>query len=121
MEKWRRDGVRLVLVTGGLDLFMEPMAREFGAECIAPSLEERGGIFTGALTGPPLAGEAKADAVRAHAARHGVDLRESWALGDAPGDLPMLALAGRPVVVNPGGQLARVAAQRGWTVERWRP
>ncbi len=116
----RRDGVRIVLVTGGLDFIMAPLAAEFGADCIAPALVEENGIFTGALDRPPLTGAEKAGVVRAHATAHGVDLTQSFAFGDAHGDLPMLECVGSPVAVNPDRRLAGVAQERHWRVERWK-
>jgi len=120
LAQLRQQGFRLVLVTGGLDLFMQPMAAEFEADCLAPALEERNGVFTGRLCGPPFTGPEKNRAVRAHAAAHGIDLAKSCALGDAIGDLPMLECVGHPVAVNPDARLARVARQRGWRVENWK-
>jgi HAD superfamily hydrolase (TIGR01490 family) len=120
LKEFQRDGVRVVLVTGGLDVFMMPMAREFSADCLAPRLEESNGAYTGRLTSTPFTGEEKALQVRAHAAAHGIDLDSSYALGDAFGDLQMLECVGRPVAVNPDKRLAKIAADRGWQLERWR-
>ncbi len=119
LESFRRSGHRLVLVTGGLDLYMQPMAGELGADCLAAQLEERAGVFTGKLTLGPLTGASKADAVRRHAAQYGIDLSHSYALGDAVGDLAMLECAGKPLAVNPDRRLRKIAAQRGWPIEHW--
>jgi HAD superfamily hydrolase (TIGR01490 family) len=120
MEMVRGAGVRVVLVTGGLDLFMEPMARDLVADCIAPSLEESDGIFTGRLKTDPLTGGKKSEAIRDHAAAHGIDLKKSYALGDAMGDVAMLETVGNPMAVNPGKRLLQLARQRGWRVEWWK-
>jgi len=120
LEHLSADGVRLVLVTGSLDLLMAPLAERLGAELIAPSLEERDGRFTGRLTAPPLTGARKAEAGRAHARRLEIDLQASFSFGDALGDLPMLECVGQPVAVNPGRRLAAHAVRRGWPIERWR-
>ena len=85
MEPFKTDGVRLVLVTGSLDLLMAPLAERLGAELIAPSLEEREGCFTGRLTTPPMTGARKAEAVRTHAQRLEIDLQTSYSFGDALG------------------------------------
>jgi HAD superfamily hydrolase (TIGR01490 family) len=120
LADWRREGIRIVLVTGGLDVFMEPMAREFAADCIAPGLEVRDGSYTGRLKTVPLTGAEKARRLREHAAAHNVDLSKSQALGDAIGDLPMLECVGRPVAVNPDSRLSKIAIARSWQVEMWR-
>ena len=119
MKALREAGVQLVLVTGSIDFLVEPLAREIGAELIAPRLEEKAGLFTGSLQGPPLAGRHKAEAVRKHAAGHGVELSASFAFGDAIGDLPMLECVGHPEAVNPGRRLKAVAHKRGWPIQNW--
>jgi HAD superfamily hydrolase (TIGR01490 family) len=119
LAKLKADGVKIVIVTGGLDFVMQPFAAALGAECFAPGLEERDGVFTGALSQGALTGEKKAEAVRAHAAKQGVNLAESFAFGDAMGDLAMMECVGHPVAVNPDGRLDALARERGWKIERW--
>jgi HAD superfamily hydrolase (TIGR01490 family) len=120
LEAFKRQDVRIVLVTGNLDFYTEPLANDLGAHCIAARLEERNGRFTGALTTEPLTGEVKATAVGEYAKARDVDLRSSYALGDAGGDLPMLECVGFPVAVNPDRRLTKVALERGWPIEHWR-
>jgi alcohol-forming fatty acyl-CoA reductase len=49
-----------------------------------------------------------------------VTLGESFAYADSLSDLPMLEMAGTPVVINPDARLSQMASHRGWRVERWR-
>jgi len=116
----QQDGLRLAFVTGGVDFLMQPLAANLHAELIAPALEERNGLFTGRLQGPPLTGAHKADAVRAHAQTHGIALAESFAFGDAIGDLRLLECVGHPVAVNADRRLAAIAQARGWQRENWK-
>jgi alcohol-forming fatty acyl-CoA reductase len=120
LKAFRQQGIRVVLVTGGLELFMQLLARDVEADCIAPTLEERDGVFTGQLTTEPLTGSHKTAAIRRHAAAHQVNLEQSYALGDALGDLPMLEAVGHPIAVNPDRRLAQLAVARGWPIERWK-
>lgn len=118
----RTRGERIVLVTGSIDFLIAPLARHLGvtgADTLAVTLAEENGRFTGELTGPPLSDEEKARAVRAYAAREGVDLAAATAYGDSGADLPMLAAVGHAVVVNPKPRLARLARDRGWRIESW--
>lgn len=116
----QRQGHRVVLVTGGLDCVMQPLAEFLHAdELIAARLAERDGVCTGELTGAPVADGHKAELVRAYAARHGVDLASSFAYGNSFGDAPMLGCVGRPVAVNPGRRLRRLAAARNWRIQEW--
>jgi len=80
----------------------------------------RNGVYTGRLDGPPLHGIAKAEAVRAIAAREGLDLARCSAYSDSANDIPMLSLVGKPVAVNPDATLRAHARENGWTVRDFR-
>jgi HAD superfamily hydrolase (TIGR01490 family) len=78
------------------------------------------GVYTGALVGTVLHGEAKARAVEQLAAREGLDLARCSAYSDSINDLPMLSLVGHPVAVNPDSALKAEAKQRGWEIRDFR-
>ena len=120
LREQREQGVKIVLVTGGLDFIMQRLAKDLDAECIAPGLLSDGDRFTGELNQPALTAERKAEAVRAHANRHHVDLANSFALGDAMADSAMLKCAGNPIAVNADTRLVGLARKYGWKVERFR-
>jgi alcohol-forming fatty acyl-CoA reductase len=117
----REAGVRVVILSASLRFVLEPLARHLGADAlICQELAHRDGVLTGELDGPPLNGEVRAARLRDYAERHGIDLTASFSYGDSSGDVPMLAAVGNPVAVNPSRGLRREAAQRGWTIARWR-
>ncbi len=76
------------------------------------------GRYTGRATGAFLYGEAKAQAIRAIAAREGLDLSTCYAYSDSASDLPMLSAVGHPVAVNPDAELEAIARAQGWEVLR---
>src|SRR6059058_288623 len=78
------------------------------------------GVYTGALVGDVLHGEAKAAAVRRLAAREGLDLAHCSAYSDSINDLPLLSMVGRPVAVNPDSALRGEAKRRGWEIRDFR-
>ncbi len=80
----------------------------------------RNGVYTGHLDGPPLHGLAKAEAVRAIAAREGLDLQECSAYSDSSNDIPMLSAVGHAVAVNPDSVLREHARENGWTIRDFR-
>ncbi|MFZ0323407.1 MAG: HAD family hydrolase [Actinomycetes bacterium] len=82
--------------------------------------EARSGVYTGHLRGAPLHGPAKAEAVRALAARESLDLSRCSAYSDSANDIPMLTLVGHPTAVNPDGALRRHAKAMGWQVYDYR-
>ncbi len=77
------------------------------------------GVYTGRAGGPFTYREGKAQAIRDLAARERIDLAESYAYSDSESDLPMLRLVGHPVVVNPDGELTRIAKEEGWEILRF--
>jgi len=115
----RQAGHRVLLLTGALDVVVEPLAALLEVDVDCAHLVVHDGRLTGDLRHPPPAGEARATAVEEYAGRHGLVLAESFAYADAISDLPMLERVGTAVVVNPDARLSQVGAQRGWRVERW--
>jgi len=77
------------------------------------------GNFTGRLDGPFVYGPGKVEAMEAFAARHEIDLAESYAYSDSLSDLPMLRAVGNPVAVNPDPPLAELAREEDWQVLRF--
>jgi HAD superfamily hydrolase (TIGR01490 family) len=78
------------------------------------------GVYTGRLVGEILHGEAKAEAVRALAAREGLDLSLCAAYSDSANDIPLLELVGQPCAVNPDTRLRAHARANGWRVRDYR-
>lgn len=77
------------------------------------------GNFTGRLDGPFVYGEGKVTAMREFAARHEIELADSYAYSDSLSDLPMLRAVGNPVAVNPDPPLAAIAREEGWQILRF--
>jgi alcohol-forming fatty acyl-CoA reductase len=120
IREHKRAGHRVLLLTGALDVVVEPLAELLDVEVDCAHLLMREGRLTGDLESPPPAGEARSALLEEYAGSNGVVLAESFAYADSLSDLPMLELVGTPVAVNPDARLSQVAGQRGWRVERWR-
>jgi HAD-superfamily subfamily IB hydrolase, TIGR01490 len=118
IRRHRQAGHRTVLITGTIDVLVEPLSGLFD-EVVASRLHARDGVYTGFLDRPPLVGEARAAWVRRYVADAGIDLTRSWAYADSYSDRPLLELVGNPVAVNPDLRLYRHARRRRWTVEQW--
>jgi HAD superfamily hydrolase (TIGR01490 family) len=82
--------------------------------------ETRDGVYTGRLVGNLLHGPAKAEAVRALAAREDLDLTRCSAYSDSINDLPMLTAVGHPHAVNPDAGLREHAKEHGWPIHDFR-
>ncbi len=116
----KRAGHRVLLLTGALDVVVEPLAELLDVEVDCAHLLTKDGRLTGDLQSPPPAGEARGTLLQEYAAKNGIELSESFAYADSLSDLGMLELVGTPVAVNPDARLSQVAGQRGWRIERWR-
>lgn len=105
----RAAGHLIVLVSGSFTACLDPIAAEVDADAVLCSRPEvRDGTLTGQLP-EPMVGVRKATGVLAFAKQAGVRLTTSYAYGDHISDLPMLSLAGRPVMVGTDPELAALA------------
>jgi fatty acyl-CoA reductase len=120
IREHKRAGHRVLLLTGALDVVVEPLAELLEVEVDCAHLLVKEGRLTGDLQAPPPAGEARATLLEEYAARNGIVLADSFSYADSLSDLGMLELVGTPVAVNPDARLSQVAGQRGWRIERWR-
>ncbi|WP_189060461.1 HAD family hydrolase [Longimycelium tulufanense] len=114
-------GQRVWLVTATPVELAQIIARRLGLTgALGTVAESVDGVYTGRLVGDLLHGRAKAHAVRALAAKEGLDLRRCTAYSDSVNDVPMLSVVGTAVAVNPDGGLRDVARSRGWEVRDFR-
>ncbi|MBO0870204.1 MAG: HAD-IB family hydrolase, partial [Micromonosporaceae bacterium] len=118
VRRHRAAGHRTVLITGAVDVLVEPLAVLFD-EVIASRLHARDGVYSGYLETPPLVGEARAAWLRRYANAAGLDLSRCHAYGDSYSDRPLLETVGHPVAVNPDPHLYRHARQKQWPVADW--
>jgi HAD superfamily hydrolase (TIGR01490 family) len=117
IDESRRAGCRQVLVSGGLDFTVRPLATYLGVDdFIANRLEFAGGYATGRLEKPFVAGATKAQIMRDYAAGHQLDLADSWAYSDRYSDYAMLAVVGHPTAVNPDFRLRALARSYDWPI-----
>ncbi|HEY1570847.1 MAG TPA: HAD-IB family hydrolase [Pseudonocardiaceae bacterium] len=114
-------GQRVWLVTATPVELAQIIARRLGLTgALGTVAESVDGVYTGRLVGEMLHGKAKAHAVRALAAREGLDLRRCTAYSDSANDVPMLSVVGTAVAVNPDQGLRDTARKRGWEIRDFR-
>ncbi|MGH3799228.1 MAG: HAD-IB family hydrolase, partial [Pseudonocardiaceae bacterium] len=118
IRRHRAAGHRTVLITGAVDLHVEPLSVLFD-EVVASRMHTRDGVLTGFLEAPPLVDEARAAWLRQYAQRHGLHLDRSYAYADSYSDRPLLEAVGHPHAVNPDAQLFQYARRHRWVVHRW--
>ncbi|MEU5691461.1 HAD-IB family hydrolase [Actinosynnema sp. NPDC020468] len=114
-------GQRVWLVTATPVELAQIIARRLGLTgALGTVSESSDGIYTGRLVGDLLHGRAKAHAVRALAAKEGLNLRRCTAYSDSVNDVPMLSVVGTAVAVNPDSGLREVARKRSWEIRDFR-
>lgn len=120
MEAHRLAGDRVYLVSASPEEIVLPLTELLGVDGAISSVGEvdAEGRYTGKMAFYAY-GPSKADAIRALAARTGIDLAESTAYSDSATDLPMLEAVGHPVAVNADRPLARIAGERGWETRQF--
>jgi phosphoserine phosphatase len=118
VQAHRNAGHRTVLVTGSIDMLVEPLAPLFD-DVVAGRMHESGGVLTGYLDAPPLVDEARAAWLTRYADEHGADLRHSYGYGDSHADVAWLQTLGHPAAVNPDNRLYRHARKHRWTIVDW--
>jgi HAD superfamily phosphoserine phosphatase-like hydrolase len=117
LEKDRREGCRLVLVSGGMDFALAPVAAALGFDdLIANRLVFNAGRATGEVAAPLLAEAQKVKAILDFCETYNVSTPQSKAYSDSYSDLAMLEAVGFPAAVHPDRRLKRIALARGWPI-----
>ena len=117
VEKHRRQGHTLLIVTATNSFITRPIAQAFRIPVlIATEPEIVDGRFTGRVSGVPSFREGKVKLLRQWLIDHNENLAGSWFYSDSHNDLPLLEIVDHPVAVNPDNELRRVATQRDWPI-----
>ena len=117
---YRRQGSKLVMITGQDDVMAQAYANELGLDdVIGNRLLIEDDKIQG-LQHPLCYGQGKVELAKQYAEEHGFDLAESVFYSDNHSDMPLLEAVKYPVVLNPNEQLAELALQHGWPRIDWR-
>ena len=117
VDKHRRQGDVLLIITATNDFVTRPIADLFGIdELIATNAELIDNQYTGAVSGTPSFQKGKISRLREWLNEKGYDLQGSWFYSDSHNDLPLLQEVDNPVAVNPDPKLAEYAQHAGWQV-----
>lgn len=103
-------GIRVGLVSGGFDFFVNRLKDRFGLDfAFANELETDGGILTGNVQGTIVDGARKARVLREMAAAYTCRLEQTVAVGDGANDMLMLQTAGLGIAFRAKPKLQAVA------------
>jgi phosphoserine phosphatase len=106
----KRLDYRFAIVSGGFTQVTDALAADLGIDySAANTLEIENGRLTGRLVGPIVDRAGKAEALRRFAAKAGVPVTQTVAIGDGANDLDMIAAAGLGIAYNAKPVLREVA------------
>ena len=120
VDKHRRAGETLVIITATNEFVTRPIAHAFGIDhLIAVQLtRDETGWFTGDIEGVPTLKEGKVQRLQQWLNAQGL----SWAdvdatfYSDSRNDIPLLERVNHPVATNPDDTLRAVAREKGWPI-----
>ncbi|SNS33294.1 phosphoserine phosphatase SerB [Sphingopyxis indica] len=102
VQTMKAHGARSVLVTGGFTAFANPVGEAIGFDrVVANELVVEHGKLTGMVAEPVVDKDAKLEALKSEAAKHGLPLAETLAVGDGANDIPMITAAGLGIAYHP--------------------
>ena len=119
--RWhQQQGHCVVLVSGTLDLLLEPLALHLNA-CtrIGTKIETEGNALLGKIAGVQPYDKGKATTMLALNQVRNFDLAKSFAYGNHFTDRYLLGVVGHPVATNPDYRLRGFAAKHGWMIEEF--
>jgi phosphoserine phosphatase len=111
VQTMKAHGAHSVLVSGGFMPFAGPVGEAIGFDkVLANELEIRDGKLTGKVMEPIVDSAAKLETLKAEAAKHGLPLADTLAVGDGANDIPMITSAGLGVGYYPHPAAGEAAA-----------
>ncbi len=120
LAQHQQAGHQVALVSGTPEFLIKPLAHYLDVpNALAAHLETNEDGYTGLVLPPYPYGEGKRRLLQTFADLHGVDLAQSYAYGDSPGDIQALESVGHPLVVNPIRGMARIARRHRWPTTVW--
>lgn len=119
--RWhQQQGHRLILVSGTLDLLLEPLAEYLNAcSRIGTQIETNKNSFSGKIVGEHPYDRAKVTTLMALNKKQNFNLAKSFAYGNHYTDRHLLSLVGNPVATNPDHRLRNLATKQGWIIEEF--
>lgn len=124
IEWHKNQGHRVVIISASIEEIVKPVAEHLGlgpADYLCTHLTVQNDRYTGGLNGPLCYGPGKVYWAEQWASQNNLPfpLPNSYFYTDSSSDLPLLELVTHPVPVNPSRKLTKIAAARGWPIERF--
>ena len=117
VDKHRKAGHKLLIITATNLFVTEPIARELGIDSIlATEPEMIDNRYTGRVKGTPCFQHGKVERLQQWMDETGYNLQDSWFYSDSHNDIPLLELVTNPIAVDPDEALRQHATDNGWKI-----
>ncbi|MGI9274817.1 MAG: HAD family hydrolase [Endozoicomonas sp.] len=118
LDRHRKQGDHLMIITATNRFVTEPIAEEFGVDTLlAIDAEIQDGRYTGRVSGTPTFREGKVIRLNQWLEKNpDYSLIGSYFYSDSKNDLPLLEKVGHPFAVDPDPELESTAKGQGWPV-----
>ena len=121
--RYHKDrGHILIIVSGSIKYYLEPVARDLGFDHLVCTELEEG--VDGLLTGKPKShiclGKNKQLMTIDLVNKLKINLEESYAYGNSQADIHLLKMVGNPTAVEPNLPLKKVAIKNNWPILRFK-
>jgi HAD superfamily hydrolase (TIGR01490 family) len=115
IKELREEGYFLLIISGSPSEIVEILAEYYGFDDFVACEFERNksGHFTGKISTPV---RDKKLALQKLVDKHGLDWKNSIAVGDSGSDIAMLSQVERPIAFNPDHKLFDTAREKGWEI-----
>jgi HAD superfamily hydrolase (TIGR01490 family) len=121
---WHKSqGHRVVILSASIEEIVKPVAEHLGLgeDYLCTHLAVQNDRYTGQLDGPLCYGLGKVYWAEQWTLRNNWKFPPptSYFYTDSASDLPLLEIVTYPIPINPSRKLAKIAAARGWSIEKF--
>lgn len=117
IKRFRSEGRHIIAVSGSPIEVVEEYNKDYlGFDKVFGSVYEKDadGRYTGVATFEPT--KAKDEVVKRYAEENGIDLADSYGIGDTESDIGIFRIVEHPIAFNPNQNLKTVAEKEGWRI-----
>jgi len=117
IRRFRAEGRHIIAVSGSPIEVVEEYNRDYlKFDFVFGSVYEKdgNGLYTGRATFEPT--KAKDEVVRRYAEENGIDLADSYGIGDTESDIGIFRIVEHPIAFNPNQNLKAAAEKAGWRI-----
>ncbi|MEI6650005.1 MAG: HAD-IB family hydrolase [Candidatus Moraniibacteriota bacterium] len=117
IRKFRAEGYHIIAVSGSPIEIVEEYNRDYlKFDFVFGSVYEKDekGFYTGGTIFEPS--KAKGEILKTYVTEHGLELSDSYGIGDTESDISLLQIVEHPIAFNPNQNLKTVAESEGWRI-----